>query len=487
MRRYIQILLIVFSVIAVSCSPQVKPDKQSADAPNIFPDYREVTIPYNIAPLDFKMVDESEGIAAVFEGKNGGSISVKGKMYIEIPERDWTRLLEKNKGSKLKVSVFSKQNNTWIAYKAFTIFVSPDPVDYGIAFRLIAPGYEVYSKMGIYQRELASFKQDAIIENTLITGSCVNCHSFRLTNPDDMSLHIRGKKGGTVLKTGDEIKLLNTKTPKTISNFVYPFWHPGGKYVAYSVNKTRQVFHETKAKRVEVIDAASDIIVYDVDNNLPLYCDQLMTEEYFETFPTFSADGKTLYFCRADARPVPMEYKEVRYDLCSIAFDPATGTFGDKIDTVFQATAIDKSVTFPRPSPDGKFLMFTLVDYGNFSIWHKEADLYLLDLASGATSPLEAANSDDTESYHSWSSNSRWFVFSSRRIDGLYTRPFISHIDENGKAGKPFLIPQKDPDYYEALLYSYNIPEFISKEVELDAQKVEQLANTSGTNVSQRE
>ncbi len=487
MYRIIHIFILALSLIWVSCSTPVKPDTQKAEQPDIFPDYREVTIPYNIAPLDFKMATENNGIAVIIEGKNGGPILVKGKTHVEIPAKKWANLLEQNKGSEIKITVTAKENNKWVAYKPFSMQISTDVVDYGIAYRLIAPGYEVYSKMGIYQRELSTYNQDAIIENTLITGSCVNCHSFRLTNPDEMSLHIRGQKGGTVLKTGDEVKLLNTKTPKTISNFVYPFWHPGGDYVAYSVNKTRQVFHETKDKRVEVIDAASDVVVYDVKNNATLYSDQLMTKDHFETFPTFSVDGKALYFCSADARPVPMEYKEVRYNLCSISFDPSNGTFGDKIDTVFNAATIGKSVTFPRPSPDGKYLMFTLVNYGNFSIWHKEADLYLMDLASGETHAIDAANSDDTESYHSWSSNSRWFVFSSRRINGLYTRPFIAHIDENGTVGKPFLLPQKDPDYYDALLFSYNIPEFISKKVNLDVRQVEKLANTSGTNVTQRE
>lgn len=268
---------------------------------------------------------------------------------------------------------------------------------------------------------------------------------------------------------------------------MYPFWHPSGNYIAYSVNNIRQVFHETKDKRVEVIDSESDLIVYDVNNNETLYCDNIMTKDHFETFPSFSPDGKKLYFCAAEAKQMPMQYKDIRYNLCSIDFDPETGTFDNVVDTLFNAAAIKKSITFPRPSPDGKHIMFTLVDYGNFSIWHPEADLYLYDVASGETRPLETANSNDTESYHSWSSNSHWFVFSSRRINGLYTRPYISHIDENGNESKPFLLPQKNPDYYEELLFSYNIPEFINQKVDLDVRTVEHLANTEGTNVVQRE
>lgn len=487
MYRFIYIFVLALTVVFTSCSKQVKPDMKAGEQPEIFPDYREVTVPANIAPLNFRIKEQADGIAVSIKGTAGGEIHVKGKTHAEFPAGKWSDLLTENTGQELTVTVTAKVNDKWVEYAPFKIHISTDPIDYGLAYRLIAPGYEVWSKMGIYQRQLASYDQDAIIENTLITGSCVNCHSFRLTDPDDMSLHIRGKKGGTILATDGDVKILNTKTPKTISNFVYPFWHPGGDYIAYSVNNIRQVFHETKDKRVEVIDSKSDIIVYDVKNNETLYSDKIMTNDHFETFPSFSPDGKTLYFCSAEAKQMPMQYKDVRYNLCSIAFDPETGTFGDKIDTLFNAVAIEKSITFPRPSPDGKHIMFTLVDYGNFSIWHPEADLYLYDVASGETHPLDAANSNDTESYHSWSSNSRWFVFSSRRINGLYTRPFIAHLDENGNCGKPFLLPQKNPNYYDELLYSYNIPEFINKKVDLDVRTVEHLANTKGTNVKQRE
>lgn len=131
----------------------------------------------------------------------------------------------------------------------------------------------------------------------------------------------------------------------------------------------------------------------------------------------------------------------MKYSLCSISFDPETRRFGHQVDTLYsseQATvqitgAEHKSASFPRVSPDGKQLVFTLSEYGNFSIWHKDADLYRIDLDSGVMHRMDEVNSDDVESYHSWSSNSRWLVFSSRRIDGLYTRPYLVHIDENGK------------------------------------------------------
>jgi Tol biopolymer transport system component len=264
---------------------------------------------------------------------------------------------------------------------------------------------------------------------------------------------------------------LNTKTDETISGCVYPYWHPSGRFIAYSVNTTQQIFHSSKEKLIEVLDYASDIVVYDLETNELFSSDLLMTSN-FETFPVFSPDGKTLYFCCASEQNVPVDYFKVRYNLCSISFDVSTRTFGDKIDTLIRVDDIGKSISFPKPSFDGKFIMYTLLDYGNFGIWHSEADLYLLNLEDGTTHELTEANSPYADSYHNWSSNSRWFVFGSRRMDNLYTRPYIAIIDENGKTGKPFLLPQKNPDVYLESLYSYNVPEFINAPVKLDANRV---------------
>jgi hypothetical protein len=127
--------------------------------------------------------------------------------------------------------------------------------------------------------------------------------------------------------------------------------------------------------------------------------------------------------------------------------------------------------------------MFTLADYGNFSIWHKEADLYLLNLETGRYRPLEQVNSNDTESYHSWSSNSNWAVFSSRRVNGLYTMPYFAWIGNDGKAGKPFLLPQKDPNFYLNSFYSFNIPEFVDDNISLSVKEIEEAYNMEGIKV----
>ncbi len=460
-------------IVFVSCQENVNSPSKIDKFPPIYPDYVGVTVPATIAPLNFSFPDETfDRVDVVVKGKKGNEIHVNGDA-VSFSSSEWKSLLESNKGDSLLVTVCLKQNGNWKQYKYFPIYISKYPIDYGLVYRLVAPGYEVYSKMGIYQRELASYKQTALYENTLVTGSCVNCHSFNKTNPDHSSLHLRGNNGATYMNINGKAEFLNTKTYKTIGSLVYPYWHPTGKYVAYSVNKTRQVFHVAKDKRIEVVDLESDIIVYQPETKQVLTPDILKTAS-FETFPAFSADGRTLYFCSAEKKEMTKEYEDVKYSLCSISFNPENGTFGDHIDTLVSAKKINKSISFPRPSYDGKYIMFTLSNYGNFSIWHKEADLWLLNLADGSIRDLKEVNSDDTESYHNWSSNSHWFVFSSRRDGGLYTRLYIASIDDKGKVSKPFLLPQEDPfRYYDESVYSYNVPDFVSSPVKWDIKEME--------------
>jgi dipeptidyl aminopeptidase/acylaminoacyl peptidase len=169
----------------------------------------------------------------------------------------------------------------------------------------------------------------------------------------------------------------------------------------------------------------------------------------------------------------PDDFDKEKYSLCRVSFDEKTGKIGTKVDTLINAETTGKSVTWPRPSYDGRYLMYTQLDYGYFSVWHAEADLWLLDLQTGETRPMTEVNSQKSESLHNWSRNSRWFLFTSRRGDGLYTRVYLSSLDEKGKATKPFLLPQKDPKtYYRRSLYSFNTPDFTSARVITDAREM---------------
>lgn len=135
----------------------------------------------------------------------------------------------------------------------------------GFTYRRIAPGYEVYSKMGIYQRDLANFDESAIIENTMTDGQCYNCHTSNRTNPKEFVFHVRGEHGATMLQKNGECTWLKANNDALGGSMVYPYWHPSGRYCAFSTNQTRQGFHIAGEKRLEVFDLSSDVLVYDTE------------------------------------------------------------------------------------------------------------------------------------------------------------------------------------------------------------------------------
>ena len=472
MNRYLYI--ISAALLFACCAHKETP---AGTLPSIYPDYVGVTVPATIAPLDFTLPG-AKALSVSVQAPDGTALRSCGKSYTRFGAKRWSRLLQKAAGDSLKVCVSGLVDGKWLSFNPFGIYVSTDSIDYGLTYRLIEPGYEVFSHTGIYQRELGSFRQKALLENTQFDG-CVNCHASRRDAPDTWTLHIRGAHGATLLAKDGKITAYNTKTDSTLGFCVYPYWHPSGRYIAYSTNTTRQGFHMQEDKLIEVFDLASDIQVYDVENNQVITAPQIKQQGIWESFPVFSADGKTLFYTAAVQVEIPGELPQSRYNLMTVSFDPETGTIGKDVEMVINAMALSKSVCFPRPSYDGRYLMYTLCDYGTFPIWHHESDLWLLNLETGETRPIAEVNSQDTDSFHNWSSNSCWFVFSSRRDDGLFTRLYLAHFDENGIAGKPFLLPQRNPEkYYSELFRSYNIPEFVTGPVHLDRISAQKAINS---------
>ncbi len=460
MRNILIINILTFLLSA--CTERITTVERVNSLPKIFPDYIGVTVPVNIAPLNFALEDNCEKIDVEIVAKNG-RLHTQGD-YAQFDIDQWHKLLEDNLGDSLVVTVRGKLDGRWREYGAFPIYVSNCKLDdYGLTYRKIAPGYEVFSSMGIYERDLSNFDEKALIENTRVAGMCINCHSPMRGNANDFILHVRGENGGMLRCNDGQLTVYQAFIDTLGGMFVYPSWHPEGRYCAFSTNQTRQGFHTSKNERIEVFDNYSDVLIFDTQKGKIVLDTTTMTKAYSENTPHFSADGKYLYFTTALQREYPLEFRREQYNLCRIAFDAEKGAFTGSVDTIFNAVKINKSTTWPRESADGRYLMFTLADYGYFSIWHKESDLYLLDTQTLEVHPLDNANSDDADSYHTWSNTSNWYVFTSRRADGLYTQLFIALIDDNGNSTKPFLLPQDDPKtYYSSTLQSFNTPEFIS-------------------------
>ena len=484
------ILPFISCFLLVACGTSVPSEyTQSDKLPAIYPDYIGVTVPLNIAPLSFEYDGKADEMVARY-AVGSDEIVCNGQPSID----EWKTLTEKAKGNAITVDVYTCSEGKWTRFKPFSIYVSPDSIDPYISYRLIAPSYISYESLTINQRCLENYDESVIYDNILCgfekDGQCINCHHFQQYNPEHMQFHARQNMGGTVIAYNGNLKKVNMRNDSILSAGVYPAWHPTLNLIVYSSDKTLQNFHTVNPNKVEVYDEDSDIILYNVESDEVTNLENSDTE--FEVFPAWTPDGKALYYCSAHferqdtakskRQEVQNRIKELKYNIYRKAFDPETRQFGPR-ELVFDAAAIDSSATFPRISPDGRYMLFTMGKYGYFHIWHHDADLWMMDLANGNVRPFAEVNSPDTESYHSWSSNGRWIIFSSRRNDGVYTRPYIAHVDKDGHATKPFELPCEDPDYHRQFLRCYNIPEFMKGPVTISPQAFADILKGDAVNV----
>jgi hypothetical protein len=471
--RLIVVIFLLISIVTFSCSKKIPSYTETDREVKISPDYTAITLPPNIAPLNFTVNEDADKYLIEIYESGGEKIIIKSSEgSINIPERKWKKLLQKCVGSDMFIAVYIKKEGDWIKFSEIVNHVATEPIDSYVVYRLIDPGFELWNKMGIYQRCLENFDERPIMINSISDDNCMNCHSFSKNSSQTMMFHMRSKYAGTIIYRNGKLKKVDTKTDKTISPGVYPAFHPGGRYIAFSVNHIVQSFHSVRQLKVEVTDTLSDIMVYDSEQNIVFSSPAITKKDQFETCPTWSPDGKFLYYCNAKATSLA-KFDSIHYDLHRIAFDETNCRFGT-VDTVVSVSSEGRSISFPRISPDGMYLMFCQSDFGNFSIWHSESDLYLLNLETGEITEPDI-NSEQSESYHTWSSGGRWIVFSSRRIDGLFTRLYFSFFDNDGKAHKPFLLPQKDPGFYSTFLKSYNVPELITGSVKLNPRKLNKI------------
>lgn len=467
------VLLVPLAQLALlSCtSSPANPVKVNA-LPEIYPDYIGVTIPAGIAPLNFNFADEDiDGMDVVIKGSKGGELHVNGA-WADLDIDDWHALTKQNIGGELIVTVCVKKDGQWKQYKDFTIRISQYPLDdWGLTYRRIKPGYEVGGDIGIYQRDIHSFNEYAILTETVVPGRCFNCHTVNRTNPDRITLQMRGEGGGTMIQKDGKQTWVETKTDSTKAAGSYSYWHPDGNYVAMAVNSVHQSFFTGTGQRIEVYHKFSNVEVLDIRSNELILSPLLQTDD-LEIFPAFSADGKWLYYSSSKPCRVPAEYEKVKCSLCRIAFDAEKGRFGETVDTLLNGPATDKSYVLARPSYDGRWLMYCVSSRGNFPVSQDDADLWLMDLQTGESRELKELNSKQSESFHNWSENSRWFVFCSKREDGMYTKLYLACIDDQGKVSKPFLLPQQNPrKFYSEMMDAYNVPDFTKTKVKLDAHE----------------
>lgn len=500
MRHTLYIIVLVLGLLLgwTACAPTPHDTISTEDPLVIYPDYQNITVPCNIAPLNFMIRGEFDAISCAVknaEDQVETTLTNKGTKII-FDGFGWKGLMRKHLGKSLKISVTARRekDGQWIQYPDFTWSISRDSIDSFITYRLIEPGYEVWDNVSIEERCIETFDTRYLADGPKLNNRCMNCHTHGGDRGQYSFFYIRGEGGGTILNRDGKLRKVTLKNPKMNGGSVYGDWHPSGRYAVYSTNVIIPSFHAKGLKRFEVYDTQSDLCVADFDRDTILLCPLVTnTPNTLETFPAFSADGRWIYFCTAehlcgDTIPSAVDLRdkvdELHYSLCRLAFDAETGTFGTQVDTIYNARLEGGSVNFPKCSPDGRYLCFTISDYGTFPIWHREARLCFLDLTNDSIESCTITPKNGT--YHTWSHNSKWIAFASKRADGQYGRVYFSHIENNNvdntlkqnsvvTLSKPLVLPQSDPEMDDWNLRSYNIPDLSTLSVPFGEEDIKML------------
>lgn len=347
-----------------SCQSSGSERKVGEDAP-VFPDYRGVTIPANIAPLNFVLRNQPERVEVSLQGKTADFTVIGQGEKVQFPSREWRSLLEKERGNRIRVQVKALVGGEWLAYEPFVWQVARDDADAFLTYRRTDVGGDCQ----IRERSVADFHERTLADNSLLGG---------------IALGALGK----------------ASPGATLAAFAY-----GARGEGWVVS-----------------------------------------------------DGGLLR--RTADCPEALRRRE---------------TFAGDTLRVFR---------HPRLSPDGEWLLYTVcpADSARDSTLARlpRCELRLMRLSDGRIDSLRAVNAGGAEPPYGWASGSRWFVFSSKRDDGFYQKPYICHVDSAGRAGKPFLLPMREPAEYDYALCSFDAPEFSVARAPFDALDVEALFAGAG-------
>jgi tetratricopeptide (TPR) repeat protein len=397
-------------------------------------------------------------------------------------------------GAVVTISRFSEQDSRHAVSRGrMTLHTSKDPVGAPIFYRDV-PLMPSETEKGIIKplpskaipliqwrlRNIADSASRVVLKDMI---ACANCHSFSLDGKT-MGMDMDGPANDKGLYA-----IVPVKPQMTISESDMVTWDPthyrqvglnrvgfmsqvspDGKYVVTTVT-TADRAPQNNYYVVNFKDYRFLQVFYPTRGILAWYSRETGWREplpgaddprYVQTDGVWSPDGSYVVFARAEAKePYPPDGKmaayandplevQIQYDLYRVPFN---GGKGGQPEPIAGASDNGMSNTFPKVSPDGRWIVF--VQCRNGQLMRPDGQLYIVP-AKGGQARRMVCNTPLMNSWHSFSPNSRWLVFSSK-ARSPYTQMYLTHLDEEGRDSPPILI-----DNTTAANRAVNLPEFVN-------------------------
>ncbi|MCK4416862.1 MAG: PD40 domain-containing protein [Candidatus Latescibacteria bacterium] len=381
-----------------------------------------------------------------------------------FPERLWCRICKEAKSRDIWIQVkgvkrsgsYSKTPEPIQASEPVHFRISKHPVDNYVVYRLVLPQFQAKKTPDTFIRDLRSFE----VKPFLLARRqyCFSCHVFSAKAGTEgmlaLKMRIMDEK-----KSAAGLGVFNMASAKG-QRLLFPFPHPGFTYVAWNSEGNKLAISANQAfssltpivfEAQELEYSFSDIAVYDLSEECSFLLPGANSPDYLEIYPAWTPDGKQIVFSQAKAG---VSARVIKYNIYVVDYNDGKG---GKAVPVAGVSYNGKSNYYARFSPDGKWMSLCMADQG--SLIESSSDIYLLSASlEGQAHRLECNADYAADSWHSWSSNSRWLVFATKRDDGVFARFYLTQIDDKGHASPAVRMPLKDPT-----LASFNIPEFLAQ------------------------
>ncbi len=307
-----------------------------------------MTIPYNIAPLNFLLRNEASALQVTVSGQQE-SLTVHGNRKFVFRAANGKTCWMLKKGQTLTVTITAKVEGKWLQYPTFTWKVVSEKLDSFLSYRLIEPGYEVWNTIQLCERNIETFEEKVIADNNLVDGNCMNCHIYGKQNGNLSLFHLRGKNGGTILNRNGVLRKLSLKNDQMVSGAVYGDFHPSGRYGVFSSNIIIPAYHAQNNKRLEVYDTVSDLVIADFDNNKMLTSPQTARKRGIRKLsPPSLPTVIGLYYCASPAVELPDSLHQLNIPFAASLSMQKKENGGNHIDTLWNAAEHHASVCFPE-------------------------------------------------------------------------------------------------------------------------------------------